>query len=66
MTAARAALAGVTPVQRLEADTHRFHLLRWQTRLTYWLALGWRVIQLTVFCKIRSAETAEAASARTP
>jgi hypothetical protein len=37
----------------------RFHLLRQQTRVTYWLAPGRRVILLTVFRKSRSAETAE-------
>jgi phage-related protein len=41
----------------------RFHLLRQQTRVTYWLALGRRVILLTVFRKTRSAETAEIARA---
>jgi hypothetical protein len=37
----------------------RFHLLRHQTRVTYWLAPGRRVILLTVFRKTRSSETAE-------
>jgi hypothetical protein len=37
----------------------RFHLLRQQTRVTYWLAPGRRVILLTVFRKSRGAETAE-------
>jgi len=37
----------------------RFHLLRRQTRVTYWLAPGRRVILLTVFHKTRNAETAE-------
>lgn len=37
----------------------RFHLLRQQTRITYWLAPGRRVILLTVFRKSRGAETAE-------
>src|SRR4249920_562460 len=37
----------------------RFHLLRQQTRVTYWLAPGRRVVLLTVFHKTRSAETAE-------
>jgi phage-related protein len=41
----------------------RFHLLREQTRVTYWLAPGRRVILLTVFRKTRSAETAEVARA---
>jgi phage-related protein len=41
----------------------RFHLLRHQTRVTYWLAPGRRVILLTVFPKTRSAETAEVARA---
>ena len=37
----------------------RFHLLRQQTRVTYWVAPGSRVVLLTVFRKTRSAETAE-------
>ena len=37
----------------------RFHLLRQQTRVTYWLAPSRRVVLLTVFHKTRSAETAE-------
>jgi len=41
----------------------RFHLLRQQTRVTYWLAPGRRVVLLTVFPKTRSAETAEVARA---
>ena len=41
----------------------RFHLLRQQTRVTYWLAPGRRVILLTVFRKTRSAETSEVARA---
>jgi hypothetical protein len=41
----------------------RFHLLRQQTRVTYWLAPGQRVILLTVFHKTRVAETAEVARA---
>src|SRR5260221_14423808 len=41
----------------------RFHLLRQQTRVTYWLAPGQRVILLTVFSKTRSAETGEVARA---
>jgi hypothetical protein len=41
----------------------RFHLLRQQTRITYWLAPGRRVILLTVFRTTRSAETAEVARA---
>src|ERR1700691_868497 len=39
----------------------RFHLLRQQTRVSYWLAPGRRVILLTVFRKTRSAEIAEVA-----
>src|SRR5579863_8167378 len=39
----------------------RFHLLRQQTRVTYWLAPGRRLILLTVFRKTRGAETAEVA-----
>lgn len=41
----------------------RFHLLRQQTRVTYWLAPGRRVVLLTVFHKTRRAETAEVARA---
>jgi hypothetical protein len=41
----------------------RFHLLRRQTRVTYWLAPGRRLVLLTVFHKTRSAETAEVARA---
>ena len=41
----------------------RFYLLRQQTRVTYWLAPGQRVILLTVFRKTRGAETAEVARA---
>ena len=41
----------------------RFHLLRQQTQVTYWLAPGRRVILLTVFRKTRDAETAEVARA---
>jgi phage-related protein len=41
----------------------RFHLLAQQTRVTYWLAPGRRVILLTVFRKTRNAETAEVARA---
>ena len=37
----------------------RFHLLRRQTRVTYWLAPGRRLVLLTVFHKTRNAETAE-------
>jgi hypothetical protein len=37
----------------------RFHLLRQQTRVTYWLAPAHRIVLLTVFRKTRSAETAE-------
>jgi phage-related protein len=37
----------------------RFHLLRQQPRVTYWLAPGRRVILSTVFYKTRSAETRE-------
>ena len=39
------------------------HLLREQTRVTYWLAPQRRVILLTVFRKTRSAEIAEVARA---
>jgi Phage derived protein Gp49-like (DUF891) len=42
----------------------RFHLLAQQTRVTYWLAPGRRVILLTVFRKTRSAETAEVSRAQ--
>ncbi len=41
----------------------RFHLLAQQTRITYWLAPGRRVILLTVFRKTRNTETAEVAPA---
>jgi hypothetical protein len=41
----------------------RFQLLRQQTRVTYWLAPGRRVILLTVFRKTRGAEAAEVARA---
>ncbi len=37
----------------------RFHLLRQQTRVTYWLAPDRRVVLLTVFRKTRSADSAE-------
>ncbi|MCB5273212.1 hypothetical protein BJG92_00727 [Arthrobacter sp. SO5] len=37
----------------------RFRLLRQQTRVTYWLAPGRRVVLLTTFHKTRSAETHE-------
>lgn len=37
----------------------RFHLLAQQTRVTYWLAPGRRLILLTVFRKTRNAEAAE-------
>jgi hypothetical protein len=38
-------------------------LLRQQTRVTYWLAPGQRLILLTVFRKTRRTETAEVARA---
>src|ERR1017187_6364869 len=41
----------------------RFHLLRQQTRITYWLAPGRRGILLAVFRKARSAGTAGGARA---
>lgn len=41
----------------------RFQLLSQQTRVTYWLAPGRRVILLTVFRKKRGAEVAEVARA---
>lgn len=37
----------------------RFYLSRQQTRITYWLAPGRRVVLLTVFRKTRSSETSE-------
>jgi len=37
----------------------RFHLLRQQTRVTYWLAPARRLVLLTVFRKTRNAETGE-------
>jgi hypothetical protein len=40
-----------------------FHLLAQQTRITYWLAPGRRLILLTVFRKTRNAEIAEVARA---
>ena len=42
----------------------RFHLLAQQTRVTYWLAPGRRIILLTVFRKTRSAEVARALQAQ--
>jgi hypothetical protein len=42
----------------------RFHLLRQQTRVTYWLAPGRRVILMTVFRKTRDAETSEVTRAQ--
>jgi hypothetical protein len=44
----------------------RFHLLRQQTRVTYWLAPGRRVILLTVFRKTRGAETRRLPAPCTP
>jgi hypothetical protein len=41
----------------------RFHLLRQQTRVTYWLAPQRRLILLTVFRKTHSAGIAEVARA---
>jgi hypothetical protein len=41
----------------------RFHLLAQQTRVTYWLAPGRRIVLLTGFRKTRSAEVAEVARA---
>ena len=41
----------------------RFHLLRQQTRMTYWLAPGRGGILLTVFPRTRRAEIAEVARA---
>ena len=41
----------------------RFHLLAQQSRITYWLAPGRRIILLTVFRKTRSAEATEVARA---
>ncbi len=40
-----------------------FHMLRQQTRVSYWLAPGRRVILLTVFGKTRNNEVAEVARA---
>ncbi|HEY3087787.1 MAG TPA: type II toxin-antitoxin system RelE/ParE family toxin [Jatrophihabitantaceae bacterium] len=37
----------------------RFRLLQQQTRVTYWLAPGRRVVLLTIFRKTRRAESAE-------
>ena len=39
----------------------RFRILRQQTRVTYWLAPGRRVVLLTVFVKSRQVESAEVA-----
>jgi hypothetical protein len=44
----------------------RFRLLRQQTRVTYWLAPGRRLILLTAVRKTRSAETAEVTRALRP
>ena len=63
----RSWLASLSDRPRLRPGRHlgekvrelRFHLLRQQIRVTYWLAPGRRVILLTVFRKSRSAETAE-------
>lgn len=41
----------------------RFHLLAQQTRVTYWLAPGRRLVLLTVFRKTRNAEIPEVARA---
>jgi hypothetical protein len=51
------------PPSGREGKGVEFHLLRQQTRVTYWLAPGRRVILLTVFHKTRGAETAEVARA---
>jgi hypothetical protein len=42
----------------------RFHLLVQQTRVTYWLAPGRRIILLTVFRKTRNVEAAEVGRAQ--
>ena len=42
----------------------RFHLLAQQTRVTYWLAPGRRVVLLTVFRKTKAKETAEVERAK--
>ena len=42
----------------------RFSLLRQQTRVTYWLAPGRRIVLLTVFTKSRQRETTEVDRAR--
>src|SRR5580700_8598429 len=47
------------PTPQRKVRELRFHLLRQQTRVTYWLAPGRRVILLAVFRKSRSAETTE-------
>jgi len=41
----------------------RFRILRQQTRVTYWLAPGQRLVLLTVFTKSRQVESAEVARA---
>ena len=57
----RAETLGEPNTRHLDAKVRelRFHLLRRQTRVTYWLAPARRVVLLTVFHKTRSAETAE-------
>jgi hypothetical protein len=61
--------AGLQPRRALHQSPGRevrelgFHLLAQQTRVTYWLAPGRRIILLTVFRKTRSAEVAEVARA---
>jgi hypothetical protein len=52
-----------TPVTSAGRYGNCVSLLRQQTRVTYWLAPGRRVILLTVFRKTRSAQTAEVARA---
>ena len=52
-------------IGHLQADI-RLHRAPQQTRVTYWLAPGRRVILLTVFRKTRGAEVAEVARACRP
>src|SRR5579863_7975594 len=61
MTNEQAETLGEPYTRHLGGKVHelRFHLLARQTRITYWLAPGRRVILLTVFRKTRSADSAE-------
>lgn len=65
MTNEQAETLGEPYTRHLGGKVHelRVHLLARQTRITYWLAPGRRVILLTVFRKTRSADSAEVARA---